>query len=189
MSKRWFSIVQRCQHAVLASALLVLANGVQAQSTAPVEVRAELTRPVLQGEKRFRWFAFTVYDIRLWLSEPTQTNALFQQPFALELQYARALKGTAIAERSLEEMQALSPIDEAQQQTWLAFMAQAFPDVNEGDRLTGVWQPNGKVRFYFNGQETRSVNDARFGELFFGIWLSSETSEPEMRAALLGLSP
>ena len=35
---------------------------------APPEVVAALGQPRLQGQKRFRWFAFLVYDIRLWLS-------------------------------------------------------------------------------------------------------------------------
>jgi hypothetical protein len=33
------------------------------------------------------------------------------------------------------------------------------------------------------------VRDATFARLFFGIWLSPRTSEPQLRAALLGLAP
>lgn len=156
---------------------------------APAEVIRALGQPVLQGEQRFRWFAFTVYDIRLWVPMPVQPQTLFNRPFVLELEYARSLKGKAIAERSLKEMQALAAISDAQQSSWLALMEQAFPDVNEGDRLSGVWQPDGTVQFYLNGQQRLSVNDVRFGELFFGIWLSPDTSEPSMRTALLGLNP
>lgn len=153
----------------------------------PPEVVAALGQPMLQGQKRFRWFAFSVYDIRLWVPAPVSPANLFNEPFALELEYARSLYGKAIAERSLDEMQALASIDQTQQAQWLAFMEKAFPDVNQGDRLTGLWSPDGTVTFLFNGKQTASIRDARFGELFFGIWLAPGTSEPAMRSALLGL--
>lgn len=155
----------------------------------PPEVATFLAQPVLQGQQRFRWFTFTVYDIRLWVSELATPQTLFNQPFVLELDYARALEGKAIAERSLKEMQGLASIEPNQQEGWLAFMEKAFPDVKAGDRLSGTWQPDGTVRFLLNGQETASVQDARFGELFFGIWLAPGTSEPALRSALLGLNP
>ncbi|OXR50068.1 MULTISPECIES: chalcone isomerase family protein [unclassified Pusillimonas] len=153
---------------------------------APPEVVAALGQPRLQGQKRFRWFAFSVYDIRLWLSPGATPQALYNAPFALELDYARSLKGEAIAQRSIEEMSNLDTISSSEQADWLALMTRAFPDVAAGDRLTGVWRPDGTVQFFFNGKETASVQDARFGRLFFGIWLSEKTSEPTMRAALLG---
>lgn len=153
---------------------------------APPEVVAALGQPRLQGQKRFRWFAFLVYDIRLWLSPGATPQALYNAPFALELDYARSLKGEAIAQRSIEEMSNLDAISPSEQADWLALMTRAFPDVAAGDRLTGVWRPDGTVQFFFNGKETASVQDARFGRLFFGIWLSEKTSEPTMRAALLG---
>ena len=156
---------------------------------APPEVVAALGQPVLQGQKRFRWFAFSVYDIRLWVTAPVSAQNVFNESFALELEYARSLYGKAIAERSLDEMRALASIDETQQAQWLDFMEKAFPDVNQGDRLTGLWRPDGTVTFWFNGKETASIRDARFGELFFGIWLAPGTSEPAMRSALLGLNP
>ena len=162
------------------------APDVAASVKAPPEVVAALGQPRLQGQKRFRWFAFLVYDIRLWLSPGATPQALYNAPFALELDYARSLKGEAIAQRSIEEMSNLDAISPSEQADWLALMTRAFPDVAAGDRLTGVWRPDGTVQFFFNGKETASVQDARFGRLFFGIWLSEKTSEPTMRAALLG---
>ncbi|MFA5597073.1 MAG: chalcone isomerase family protein [Pusillimonas sp.] len=180
----------RTVHRLVALAVVaVLALPLQvAAQPAPPEVVSALGSPMLQGQKKFRWFAFTVYDIRLWVPAPASPETLFNTPFALELEYARSLYGKAIAERSLDEMQALATIDETQRVRWLGFMEKAFPDVNQGDRLTGLWTPDGKVTFLLNGNETATVRDARFGELFFGIWLAPGTSEPSMRSALLGLN-
>jgi hypothetical protein len=107
----------------------------------------------------------------------------------LELEYLRELKGRAIAERSLAEMQRAGPISEQQSQQWLAHMQRLFPDVKNGDRLTGQHLPGQGANFVYNGQPLGRVDDPEFARRFFGIWLAPTTSQPDMRTALLGLSP
>ncbi|RIY41280.1 chalcone isomerase family protein [Neopusillimonas maritima] len=159
----------------------------KAQVATPPEVREVLGDAQLQGQERFRWFGFSVYDIRLWVKAPLNIEAWAGRLFALELTYARSLEGQAIAEKSLEEMQAQESIDAQRQASWLSFMQSAFPNVEEGDRLTGIYRPDGGAAFYFNGRETASTDDADFARLFFGIWLSPDTSEPALRRALFGM--
>jgi len=69
---------------------------------------------------------------------------------------------------------------------WLAAMMQVFPDVKEGDRITGLHVPGLGARFAVNGAVRGDVRDLEFARLFFGIWLSEKTSEPALRRALLG---
>jgi Chalcone isomerase-like len=45
------------------------------------------------------------------------------------------------------------------------------------------------ARFWVNGVARAPINDPEFSRLFFGIWLSSATSEPKLRAALLANAP
>jgi hypothetical protein len=48
-----------------------------------------------------------------------------------------------------------------------------FPDVQAGDRITGVSPARqAGALFWFNGQLRASVPDADFSRLFLGIWLS-----------------
>ena len=91
-----------------------------------------------------------------------------------------------IASRSIDEMRRIGPLSDAQAAAWLAVMTRLFPDVQAGDRLTGVQQPGQTARFHFNGQFRGEGADADFARLFFGIWLSPKTSEPKMRALWLG---
>jgi hypothetical protein len=65
-------------------------------------------------------------------------------------------------------------------------MVSAFPDVNKNDRITGVYQPGVSVRFYFNGQLRSEIKDPEFAKRFFGIWLASKTTAPQLRAQLVG---
>ncbi len=68
-------------------------------------------------------------------------------------------------------------------------MKRLFPDVHAGDRITGVHRPGEGAAFFVNGRAVGEVRDSRFAQLFFGIWLSPRTSQPSLRAALLGTPP
>jgi Chalcone isomerase-like len=152
----------------------------------PAEVASELAASRLHGAGRMTWFGMSVYDARLWAFDRFSAAQFEREPLALELQYARALQGKQIAERSLVEMQRFGPISEADAARWLASMTQLFPDVSTGDRLTGVHRPGEATRFYFNGKLRGEVRETDFARRFFGIWLSPQTSEPKLRLALLG---
>jgi hypothetical protein len=149
------------------------------------EVRAALAQATLLGSARLRFWGFDVYDAQLWATPGFQANQYLQQPFGLTLNYLRALKGGAIAERSLKEMQDIALLDQAQATPWLQAMTQLFPDVRAGDRITGLHQPGHGARFWLNGQPLGQVADERFSQRFSGIWLHPGTSQPAMRRDLL----
>ena len=167
----------------------------QAQGTAapapavPAEVKAELPGALLQGQGRLRFLGLRIYEARLWIAAPGLGVDWALSPLALELLYARGLDGSKIAEHSLAEMRRQGEIEAGKATRWLAAMKEVFPDVQAGERLTGVHLPGLGARFFVNGQLKGDVRDAEFARLFFGIWLSPRTSEPSLRDALLGNAP
>ena len=171
--------------AALPQALASSGSGPRALNTPPAEVLRELPDARLYGSGRLRRYFFHVYDARLWTQPSFEIARFSQLPLALELQYGRELLGALIAERSLEEMRRGAEITPAQQRAWLTAMQRCFPDVGEGDRMTGLQLPGTAARFFVNGAFVGEVRDAEFTRLFFGIWLAPTTSEPELRAALL----
>jgi hypothetical protein len=150
----------------------------------PAEVAAALPAARLQGSGRVSFFGLRVYEARLWVGEQPVADDWIV-PLALEIQYLRALDGEKIAERSLEEMRRQGEIAADTAQRWLQQMKQAFPDVREGDRLTGVKVPPRTARFFHNGRLRGEVHDPEFARRFFGIWLSPQTSDPTLRQALV----
>jgi hypothetical protein len=185
---------------VLGCALLLgaLAAEVRAQSTTVASPNASYSRPEVLGlggvvptaPVRLRVWGFEVYDARLWTPVGFRHGAYAQFPFALELQYLRKLEGSAIASRSIDEMRRVGSFSDAQTQSWLAAMRELFPDVRQGERITGINLPGVGAEFWVNGQRAGVVKDPAFARLFFGIWLDERTSEPKMRAQLLqGLQP
>ncbi|KPF51297.1 hypothetical protein IP87_09315 [beta proteobacterium AAP121] len=170
---------------------LVGSGAVWAQSPppagGPAEVAAEITGARLLGSGTLRFLGLKVYDARLWAGVAAPGADWQAVPFALELQYLRSLKGGAIAERSLKEMERQGEIGAVDGERWLGNMQQLFPDVKPGDRITGVNLPGVGARFFINGQLRGELREVAFARMFFGIWLSPRTSEPAMREQLLGL--
>jgi len=152
--------------------LLALACGaVQASSLTPL------------GEGTLRWFGLKVYEARLWTAGGAPD---FARPLRLELRYARALRGAAIAERSDQEIARLGFGSPEQRAAWSAAMKGLFPDVAPGDTLAGEHVPRHGARFLRNGAPLGEIADAEFSRAFFSIWLDPRTSAPDLRAALLG---
>jgi hypothetical protein len=138
------------------------------------------------GAGRLTWFGLHVYDAQLFVSsgfDPANPSA---KPLALELTYARALSGKAIADRSYDEIVKLAIGSDAQRTRWRGEMAAIFPDVKGGQRLAGIYRPDAPTRFYLDGRYLGEVTDPAFGRAFFAIWLDPRTSAPQLRSRLLG---
>lgn len=149
----------------------------------PLAVALQGLRPV--GQTRLRVWGFEVYDATLFAAPGFDAERYTDQRFALELAYLRSFDGADIAQRSIDEMREQATLDDAQAQRWLASMARLFPNVQRGDRITGLHQPGVGARFYLNGQWLGELPDDALSSRFFGIWLSPKTSQPRMRASLL----
>jgi hypothetical protein len=177
--------------AVAAGALWPACAPAQAKPArpAPPEVGSELPAARLLGQGRLTYLSFSVYRARLWVGDGFEPAQFERHPLALELIYERNLSGKLIAERSLVEMKRTGAVDAALAARWLASMTELFPDVREGDRLTGVQRPGQSVAFFANGRATGELRDADFARRFFSIWLAPSSSAPRLREQLLGSAP
>jgi hypothetical protein len=162
--------------------LLLLALACLA-ADAPRHIVDELPSARLVGSGPYRYFGLRIYDAALWSAAARPDD---NSPFALDLCYARSLDGKRIAAASADEMRKVGRGSSAQRNAWLADMARLFPDVRDGDCITGLYRPGSPTRFLLNGKALGEVADPAFGPAFFAIWLSPATSAPELRARLLG---
>jgi hypothetical protein len=64
-------------------------------------------------------------------------------------------------------------------------MRQVFPNVQRGDRLTGVVEPGRGTRFFLNDKPLGQIEDAEFSNAFFAIWLDARTRAPSLRESLM----
>ena len=174
----------------LCSALLLalIFFGSTAQANTESGWHEYLPQARLIGSGDFRWFGFSVYNAKLW-SPAQQVN--FDQPFALELTYRRAISRETLVDTSLDEIRRIDAqaLQSGGEHEWAQQMRQAFVDVRDGTHITGVYLPGEGCRFYVNGTLQHVVDDPAFARAFFSIWLDRQTRSPKLRAALLGLTP
>ena len=146
---------------------------------------APLSAARLAGQGVLRFLGFEIYRARLWVQPGFDADNYAAHPLALELTYHRDFAAEAIAKRSIEEMRRVGSFTPQQATRWQQTLQQALPDVNPGDRLLGLYQPGSGAVFKMGGRVVGEVPDAEFSRLFFGIWLSPQTSEPGLRQELL----
>lgn len=143
----------------------------------------------LSGTGSMRFLGLEVYQAQLWVGPQFRPGDYAAHPLTLELDYRRDFTAKAIAERSIREMRRVGSFTESQAQKWEQALQAALPDVKAGDRITGQNRPGVGAVFRVHGRTVGEIADAEFARLFFGIWLSPQTSQPALREALLSVHP
>ncbi len=162
-----------------------MAQGADGVASASPGASAPLAGARLVGQGTMRFLGFEVYRARLWAQPGFDADQYSAHPLALELTYQRNFTAEAIAKRSIEEMRRVGSFTPQQATRWQQALQAALPDVKPGDRLLGLYQPGAGAVFKMGGRVVGEVADAEFSRLFFGIWLSPQTSEPGLRQQLI----
>ena len=157
-------------------------------STLPQELRASVPAAVLSGQATMSFWGIEIYAASLWVAPGFADSAYERSVFGLELVYLRDFKGADIAKRSIVEMQGQEVLHPELRARWETQMRALFPNVKAGDRISGVHQPDVGAVFWCNGRMLGEIRDADFSKRFFGIWLAPQTSQPQLRRALLARS-
>lgn len=148
-----------------------------------------LQTPNLIGQGKYTYWGFDVYVVSLWAAEPALNAEQWQtQRVALELNYLRDFKGADIAKRSIDEIHTQSPLGKSKASTWLKVLEDIFPNVSKGQTLTGIYMPNTGAVFLYDDTLQGEIKDLEFAKRFFDIWLSPQTSAPELRKRLLAVT-
>ena len=166
---------------LLLAVLAALSMAGAAYAALPVAA-ADIPQARMAGQGAFSWFGMKIYEARLWVGDAGYVSGA---PFALELRYARSLGGARIADASDDQMEKNGAGTSAQRATWLRRMRALFPDVKEGSTITGVFLPDGGVRFHLDGKVLGTIAEPGFAAAFAGIWLGPATTAPRLRASLL----
>lgn len=174
---------------VLGFAVVAASAAAEDASAPPAFIQQTLPEATLWGQGQMRFLGLRIYDARLWAGPRFEATDFGAYPLALELTYHRAFTGAAIAQRSIEEIERQGELTPAQVQRWLKALVAVLPDVQPGDRLTGLYQPGVGMRLWRGSQALGAIDDAELARRFFGIWLSPRTSEPGLRGALLARKP
>lgn len=147
---------------------LTMALSAAPASASPSEVGRAIPNARMVGEARYHMLAIALFDAELYA---TNGDFAWAQPFALSLTYHRSARQSTLLNRTMSEMsqrgagsvQSLAPLR--------AQLARCFPNIVNGDRMTGVSTGPNTAVFYHNGAQRCTIEWPNFRRHFFGIWL------------------
>jgi hypothetical protein len=143
-------------------------------------IEAVISQPQSQGVARLNFWGFHIYDVTLY-----RASNLSSSDFALDIKYQKSFSGSAIANRTVDEMKKIG-VPDSQAVIWGKELAEVLPNVEPGQTLTGTYSPKIGTTLFYEGKKITQIPGAEFSKAFFGIWLDPKTSAPKLRAELLG---
>lgn len=162
-----------CRRAVAAGACALLPLALQATEAGLQKV----------GEARLKVMFWSVYDSRLYA--PGGKYDPGTRPLRLEIQYLRDIRAEDLVKRTGKEWDGLGVSHDRRDQ-WLDKLLALWPDINENDTLAVELDARSHATFFHNGERLGTIEDGDFGQRFVDIWLSPDTSRPDVRLALIG---
>ncbi len=138
------------------------------------------------GSAKLRVFLWNIYDSTLYSASGDFEG--IEPGLALEIEYRRNISKKAFIDYTREEWQKQSLYSDASER-WLAQLRDIFPSVKKGDRLILKVDRSLTSEFYFNDEFIGAINSADFTREFLAIWLSEQSSYPELRNQLVGSTP
>lgn len=176
---------------------LILGSGTPAQAEAGPEtiegvpfagaVRAGGTPLELHSVGVLRWYFLKGYVAGLYLGPETRPeDVLADTPKRLELHYFYEIAGSdfgpaawKVMARTLDEPE----LERIRQRA--GRLADAYEDVQPGDRYTLTYLPGTGTQLALNGEPKITIPGADFAEAYFGIWLGSDPIDEPLRDQLL----
>ena len=165
------------------AALAIALAGAAANAAPGWAGPADAAPLALVGEARLEVLFWSIYRSRLYCPDGVYEPGV--RPLRLEIEYLRDIRSEDLVRRTAREWDKLGVTDPARER-WLATLAELWPDVEENDVLAVELDEDNRATFSHNGRRLGTLEDPAFGQQFVAIWLSPESSRPELRLALTG---
>lgn len=144
------------------------------------------------GEGEMTYLFWNLYLAELYIAPSAKTKRPVltsndSKGKALKITYFKSISKRDLIDATQDQWEHLGYANRDIQR-WLKPLGSLWPDVEPGDKLTLVVSDDGKSQFYFDDKSIGTIDDISFGQAFLSIWLSENTTEPELRKQLLGLN-
>lgn len=142
----------------------------------------------LIGASLYRYLVFDVYSIALYGpgGEQSIDSILSDVPKKLVIQYHRDFTREQIVRAGTELMRGNKEINFELTEPQAEKMNSLYVEqVSEGDRYWIKYVPGEGTSLYYNGRLLGNVPGSEFARAYFGIWLSRNPIDEDMRDALL----
>jgi hypothetical protein len=140
------------------------------------------------GEGNKSWFGLSIYTASLWGENDSGLSGIYDRQLMLSIHYVRNASSNRIIKSTRNEWKKLHGEITPQEERWLNYLAEIFPDISSGELLSSFMIPDKETRFFLGNKEIGRISDADFGPAFLAIWLDPRTSDKALRTKLLRYS-
>jgi hypothetical protein len=134
------------------------------------------------GEAELSILWFDVYNAELLSADGRYTGV--KNPLILKLNYHRNISQHDLLKETQKQIEQFARTGQTQQ--WLAKLSQIWPDIQKGDQLTFWVDQKSTGHFFYNENWIGSLQDPAFSDAFIQIWLSDNSSYPDLAKKLRG---
>ena len=140
-----------------------------------------LGKKFLIGSANYSFLFWDIYDAELYsTSKKYNSNEL-----AIILKYNRSIDKETLIRETINDIKEQKSISNQQEEKWKSLLESIYIDTKTNKKFIAI-KINNKSIFYYNNKKLHESFDEEFNQLFFDIWLRSNSKNPDFTRTLLG---
>ena len=140
-----------------------------------------LGKNFLIGNANYSFLFWDIYDAELYsTSKKYNSNEL-----AIILKYNRSIDKDTLIRETINDIKEQKSISNQQEEKWKSLLESIYIDTKTNKKFIAI-KINNKSIFYYNNKKLHESFDEEFNQLFFDIWLRSNSKNPNFTKTLLG---
>ena len=104
---------------------------------------------------------------------------------AIILRYNRSIDKETLIRETINDIKEQKSISNQQEEKWKSLLESIYIDTKTNEKFIAI-RINNKSIFYYNNKKLHESFDEEFNQLFFDIWLRSNSKNPNFTKTLLG---
>ena len=140
-----------------------------------------LGKKFLIGSANYSFLFWNIYDAELY----STSNKFNPNELAIILKYNRSIEKETLVKETINDIKEQKNISKEQEEKWKSLLESIYIDTKTNRKFIAI-KINNKSIFYYNNKKLHESFDEEFNQLFFDIWLRSNSKNPNFTKTLLG---
>ena len=140
-----------------------------------------LGKKFLIGSANYSFLFWNIYDAELY----STSNKFNSNELAIILKYNRSIEKETLVKETINDIKEQKNISKEQEEKWKSLLESIYIDTKTNKKFIAI-KMNNKSIFYYNNKKLHESFDEEFNQLFFDIWLRSNSKNPNFTKTLLG---
>ncbi len=140
-----------------------------------------LGKKFLIGSANYSFLFWNIYDAELY----STSNKFNSNELAIILKYNRSIDKETLVKETITDIKEQKTITKQQEENWKTLLESIYIDTKTNKKFIAI-KINNKSIFYYNNKKLHESFDEEFNQLFFDIWLRSNSKNPNFTRTLLG---